>query len=535
MINVMVVDDQTSVLNGIARGVRFTELGVNETFFAASAQEAIGICEKTQIDIAFMDIEMPGENGLQLNKKLQEHYPDMIRILLTSHAEFTYAQESIKTGCFDYLLQPAPYEEIEECLKRSLEELYRKRKNSQLSKYGMLMQTNKTKLMDHVVLNLFSAVHEDVEESLDFLQQAGYELSEDQPIQLMIIETKLYKQTKDQLYSEKSMHKAIADALKGNGITYPVLALTTMSPFRDFVLVLFSAVKESNVISSQQYQDFYNGLNKFMPEESFSCYVSRWVPLFTIRSELERIREQYMKENISQRPGIFFEPGESGGKQNLINFSESVKRWTMLLKAGHYRMLEKEISNVILNTIENRSFKHKNLIELHQQLTRIFLEHFYNNNVDVSELFDKTYTYNDYMNSFAHSQSLLTAIKYMLNKAEQLHEKNLPKSDVERAKSYIQDNLAEQITVKEVAEHIGFSSEYFTKLFKQETGYNIKEYILQTKIDAAKDILEHSDMPVSLVAMELGWSNFSHFTQVFKKFENMTPTEYKNLVMQKKD
>ena len=73
------------------------------------------ICEN-QIDILMTDIEMPGENGLQLLHWVSENYPDIVCILLTSHADFSYAQESIKLGCFDYVVQPAPYQEIEDAL-----------------------------------------------------------------------------------------------------------------------------------------------------------------------------------------------------------------------------------------------------------------------------------------------------------------------------------------------------------------------------------------------------------------------------------
>ena len=88
--------------------------------------------------------------------------------------------------------------------------------------------------------------------------------------------------------------------------------------------------------------------------------------------------------------------------------------------------------------------------------------------------------------------------------------------------------------MKDVADHICLSPEYFTKLFKKETGQNIKEYITVTKIEAAKDMLENSPIPVGMVALELGYTNFSHFSQVFKKYENMSPSEYRNMVLEKK-
>ena len=101
------------------------------------------------------------------------------------------------------------------------------------------------------------------------------------------------------------------------------------------------------------------------------------------------------------------------------------------------------------------------------------------------------------------------------------------KDDIQKAKIYILDHISNNLSVREVADHVHLSPEYFTKLFKKETGQNIKNYIMQQKVDAAKDLLDHSEIPVSLVALELGYTNFSHFTQMFKKFENMTPSEYR--------
>ncbi|NTV78827.1 MAG: helix-turn-helix transcriptional regulator, partial [Clostridiales bacterium] len=78
------------------------------------------------------------------------------------------------------------------------------------------------------------------------------------------------------------------------------------------------------------------------------------------------------------------------------------------------------------------------------------------------------------------------------------------------------------------------SPEYFTKLFKKEVGQNIKTYILQVKVDVAKDLLGNQNIPISIVALDLGYSNFSHFTQMFKKFENVTPTEYRNNLLEQR-
>ena len=130
--NVLIVDDQINVLNGIATGVHFEELGIETVRYATSTDRAMEILEEIPIDVMFSDIEMPGEDGLSLNQKVRDKYPDVLRILLTSHAEFEYAQESVRLGCFDYLLQPAPYEEIEKVLRKALQFIYERKKKNQI-------------------------------------------------------------------------------------------------------------------------------------------------------------------------------------------------------------------------------------------------------------------------------------------------------------------------------------------------------------------------------------------------------------------
>lgn len=110
------------------------------------------------------------------------------------------------------------------------------------------------------------------------------------------------------------------------------------------------------------------------------------------------------------------------------------------------------------------------------------------------------------------------------------------KDAVQLAKEYIANNISQNLSVKDVADYVHLSPEYFTKLFKKEVGQNIKNYILQVKVDVAKDLLGNPNIPISIVALDLGYSNFSHFTQMFKKFEGITPTDYrKNLLGDRND
>lgn len=532
--NVLIVDDQITVLKGIESGVHFQEIGIDHAYYATGNEQAMSIIKTHTIDILLSDIEMPGGNGLTLIEWVIRNYPGTLCILLTSHADFHYAHESIRLGCFDYLLQPAPYEKIEECLRRAMQKLYERKKRAQIYRYGQMLKTNETELINHAVSNLFSRVEEDKDSSLALLNAIGYPLFKNTPVQLLIIHAENFFSAGAPVYSEKLIHKAILESVKSAGITYPIVALSNITHNKEFCLTLFSTNQEKPMITAEMFHSFYENLSSLMVQDDIMCYVGETVPLGEIRKEYHRLREALVEENIARHPGLYLRAGQSSEASSTVILSESIHRWKTLLEAGKKRMLESEIEDYIHNTEENSRTKHRDLCELHQQLTHIFFSYLYDSKADVASLFTRDYTYTDYMDSFASANTLRAAVRYMLNAIDHIQKKDVPQSDVEKARSFIVENIANPITVMDVAEYVNLSAEYFTKLFKRETGQNIKEYIMQSKIAAAKDLLEHSNMSVSMIAMELGYSNFSHFTQVFKKYENCTPSEFRSQNQNKK-
>ena len=117
--NVLIVDDQPEVAESMRSGVNWKNVGVEQVFTAYSVKEAQSVFEQNRIDILLCDIEMPPTNGFVLVRWVQERFSGVVSIFLTAHAEFGYAQEAVKLGSFDYILQPAPYAEIEAAVERA--------------------------------------------------------------------------------------------------------------------------------------------------------------------------------------------------------------------------------------------------------------------------------------------------------------------------------------------------------------------------------------------------------------------------------
>ena len=97
---------------------------------------------------------------------------------------------------------------------------------------------------------------------------------------------------------------------------------------------------------------------------------------------------------------------------------------------------------------------------------------------------------------------------------------------IEQTISYIHQNLSEELTLEALAKRAKFSPIYFHKLFKASTGKNLHEYVEEQRIQKAIDLLISTDMTLTQIAYECGFSSQSYFSYAFKKKKKMTPREY---------
>jgi AraC-like DNA-binding protein len=94
--------------------------------------------------------------------------------------------------------------------------------------------------------------------------------------------------------------------------------------------------------------------------------------------------------------------------------------------------------------------------------------------------------------------------------------------------SYISDHLHYQITLSNLAKQCKLTPQYLSTLFHKETGRTITDYIMDEKLETAKQMLAYSQHTLQEIASNLGFSSHSNFTLHFRKHYRMTPSEYRN-------
>ncbi len=97
---------------------------------------------------------------------------------------------------------------------------------------------------------------------------------------------------------------------------------------------------------------------------------------------------------------------------------------------------------------------------------------------------------------------------------------------IKKAKDFMSSNCAENLTLDDIARHVGMSKFYLSRMFKKQTHVSVYKYLLNCKINQAKKLLcqEYSS---SQIALLLGFFDQSHFISTFKKYVALTPNEYK--------
>ncbi|MBQ9200601.1 MAG: AraC family transcriptional regulator [Lachnospiraceae bacterium] len=122
-----------------------------------------------------------------------------------------------------------------------------------------------------------------------------------------------------------------------------------------------------------------------------------------------------------------------------------------------------------------------------------------------------------------HFSMCLDYTKRMKN----LRKKKITSMPVAKVIDYIYDNLNMRITLTDLAEHVKLNPSYLSRLFKQETGFTVSEYIRSRKLATAQNMLIYSEFTSAEIASILAFPSQSYFTEVFRKEFGTTPTEYR--------
>ena len=513
--NALVIDDQRQVVDSICAGLKWEELGVQHVYGAYSAKEAKQIIQTFKIDILLSDIEMPEENGLELFAWTQEQGYDIDCIFLTSHADFNYAKEAIRLGSVDYILQPARFEEIEAGLRKHVKEREERVYLKELKKRQSVLKEKESVLIDQTFEKMLRDGFSTVEEECFQIQSLCHKQYDQSCFYLFSVQILYWKSQK---WGGQLVRMVLSNVIGELFEPYDCEVLLGGISETDYVVVLHG---NKDVITETLILEKIEAMYEFIQEKmtfQIAVYLEGFIE--SMHCGLEKLR-LLMRDNVLQKAQIFFPQRNAMMRVHIEQLH--TERWGNLLEEGNWQVIKKEVEQFF--GYNEKQINYGTMKQLYLEYSKVFFDVVNRKKYDINSFFSNEYSYDEFSKSYKTCIRFLDGISYtgkMLEKNDDTEEDRLLK-----AKQYITENINKNITRTEVANYLYLSEEYFSRWFSKETGDSFKNYVLNQKIEYAKQLLENTGLTVGIIASKVGYDNFSYFSKLFKKKEGMTPQDYR--------
>ena len=523
---ILLVDDQASVLSSLKTGVDWDSLSIQTVYTALNAMEAKEIIASHPIDILLSDIEMPMENGLSLLRWCRKNGYEFECIFLTSHADFFYAQEAIQLGSFDYLLQPARYEDIKRVIRKTIARIQEKQQQQTWLKFGKTAFSKKSAFFKGLLSDWLNGQQANLDAVLSSFNEMKVPLKHQSDVYLLELQIQNWhslplsleewSQTAEEVFQDFLSHYSHSlMAYCPDKITMTILVYSDGGPLMDFEFF------------QSRLNMIYTRLSRQL---SCSCafYVLDAANMQELPARLPRIRES-RKNNICQNSGIFV-CGLPNKPQIVTHCDgELLSKFEMYL-IGHQAAKAEREALLYLQTLNAEGrLNHDTLLCFCQDYRYCAY-----NAARKLELF--THSIPSFETQTEGERPLpitLEQVAAYLKVLTQFFESALSETEASNAslslvERYIRDNLDKPLLCSEIAKAVYLSPDYISRLFHKEKGMPLKEYITLSKMKAARNMLITTSLPISLIASKVGYDNFSHFSKVYKKVMGTTPSSERN-------
>jgi two-component system response regulator YesN len=534
MYKVLIADDEVKVCKLIQHLINWEEYGLEVTAMVNDGVSALQLIKEERPDIVITDIRMPGYDGIELIRLAKDFDPEINFIIVSGYRHFDYAHNAIKYGVEDYLLKPLKKTEMISTLTKMIG----KKEQTLLGLNEKADMKRRIYLDEKIVKQTF----------LDKLLADPTFLSE--------------KTTRTEINTQ--YHCNFIEGLYQGIIIKPDLALGQEA--EQTYLLLMNKAKE---ITQKQLGEYFHEVIVTVTKEGIVCLVNdTFANMQNLRKQLKLLRS-----NILRMRDIFINVHVTIGIGEAVMQEKDIKE---TLKGAGSTILNRLIQGTghILTTMNNQNKRQlpidvldydfrKKLLNFIETLNSEGIFQLINETKDkISKLknLDGELVYDvcreiydififgmgfqaakdsiikeEYERRFYRCFSLSGVFDQLteeiVSQIEQLNQdkKLADKKPIRMAKQYMKEKYSQSITLEEVSNQIGFNATYFSSLFKKETGQNFLEYLTDTRIQAAKQLLADTNRSVIRVSEEVGYIDIKHFTKLFKKATGLTPSEYRKL------
>lgn len=515
--NVLVVDDQYDVVQGVLTGVDWKSLHIANVYHAYSADEARTQLREKGIHIILCDIEMPVENGLELFKWARKENPALQCIFLSAHSEFEYAKEAIQLGSFDYIVQPASYEDIQASIERAIQTIRANTEMRQLYEFGAYWRKNEDLLLENYIRSFLLDSSRTYQQLMSDLSHLSLYLTPQTRFLSVLIQL-----TKPGNEAGKGDLKLeVAQLMEPYGFRVLFVQLDSVN----YLVILYTEELTFDIPFEGLFKQLVTKIQKKL-SCFIACYVSDVGQADTLKHHYQLLC-QMRHHNVALYSKVFMMKQSNQLKEASYSIP-NMHNWALLIAHGSSKTVRDEIHHYLEQQKQLGVITAEFLARFHQDFIQVFLTAAKQMNLDTSEIFFERYPYSDYIRSYTSLDTMLDLVNFVLDYVEeQMVGTHHVQNPIESAIAYIDQNIEKNFSRSEIAEAIYINPEYLSRLFKKVKGISLNDYITMKKMEIVKSLLTSTNIPIHLIASKVGYSNFSYFSQVFKKCHGFAPLEYR--------
>lgn len=524
MYSVLIVEDELLVSIGIRNMIDWAKMDMCVVGEAQNGMDAYRFYLREKPDLILTDIKMPGMDGLQLITKIRENDAKTKIIVLTCYDEFDLVHQALRLGVSDYILKlKMSPREMEGVLQKVCRELKRE-SMAQTPVQSPTLQPDFAKeriLKDYIVYR--SCSDEEFEETAGKLKLRIF------PARLALCVMRLndYRNMQKRL---DSSHKWMIQKTIQN-FTDEVLRKYRrgeLIPEEEdrYLLVLSFGDIASESASQALLTEILGRVSAVMKtyiNSSVSFGISRkgdrYSDLPRMYGEALNALEQgyYVQDDYC----VFY---DGQNRRSYLQLLEKLQNFVKQLD-GFQEEYREEILHGI-SQLEKMFGKPKE--EIQETLVRWI--HWFSANSAVLGNEDSKIAL-DYASRVRESATFRGAAgvleKYLAITVQRQSQNAHMSREIFEAVQYIKDNYGREISLQEVAARAEMSPNYFSNLFKKETGAGFTEYVNRYKIQKAKQLFQNTHMKAFEVALKVGFTDESYFSRVFKKVTGQRPNEFR--------
>ncbi len=523
--NILLVDDNQYVLDGLLDGIDFFELGFSQVFTAKNVRKAKELMEQINMEIVITDIEMPNGTGLELLEWINITHPGTVTLFCTSYADFNYAKEAVRLHCFDYYVKPIQYTDFSDHVRKAIAEVRKIENEKRIQEYGKYwvdnQWNNKVDFWYKYLYRLHQITDSEIQEEI-FSRKLEYTL--DTEMNICII--KMGKSLKIQMLTEEIKDFIFKNISEEIFLKEFYMLEGLLITANNTMTVILSNQKDGEHSLKKLCRELLECLNKYISQES-NCYYREHIKVREAQKAVMEM-EEISLDDISKGKRVI-DYAEYIMARQEYPFTD-IEKWECLFRNKKAELLIQEINEYMTVQVNSKNLTGQFLREIRSSIVQMSGTVLRENKIEAYKLFDDAYYDEVYAESIKSVANMQRFIEHVIGKSiDYLQEVEKTQTFVDKIIRFMEENYSRNITRDEL-ENIAFVSiNYLSRIFKQETGKSLHNYLMGIRIDKAIAMLREGKSSVSEVALSVGYDNFSYFSRLFREKTGYSPKEFKRI------